>query len=172
MLPLTVVTATRPAPNLWLTSLYAGLATAVAALAFVLLFQAELPILYIPAFLLIGAGPVLGYSFATGTLGSDWRSLIGGILGFLLLILGPILWAILVGALDRTQSIGRLLLGSLLGLILGIVVFLVLGAVMGQDPAWFGFGVIMLWSVWGGTAGAAMAAWREEAIVVTEPVVE
>lgn len=160
MLPLTAMTATRPAPNLWLTSLYAGVATAVAALAFVLLFRAELPVLYIPAFLLMGAGPVLGYSFASGTLGSDWKTLVGGILGFVLLILGPILWAILVGALDRTQSILWLLLGSILGLILGIVVFLSLGSVMGQDPAWFGLGFIVGWSIWGGTSGAAMTAWR------------
>jgi hypothetical protein len=160
MLPLTAVTATRPAPNMWLTSLYAGLATAIAGLAFVLLFRAELPILYIPAFLLLGAGPVLGYSFATGTLGSDWKSLIGGILGFVLLILGPILWAILVGALDKTQRVGMLLLGSIIGLALGIAVFLSLGTVMGQDPAWFGIGFIVGWAVWGGTAGAAMIAWR------------
>lgn len=159
MLPLTAMTTTRTAPNFWLASLYGGVATAVAALAFVLLFRAELPVLYIIAFLLMGAGPVLGYSLATGTLGSDWRSLIGGILGFILLILGPILWAVLVGALDRTQSIGRLLLASIVGLILGIVVFLSLGSVMGQDPSWFGFGFIMWWAVWGGTAAAAMGAW-------------
>ncbi|MEX1019210.1 MAG: hypothetical protein WDZ49_06095 [Litorilinea sp.] len=159
MLPLTTMTATRTAPNMWLTSIYSGVITAIAGLAFVLLFKAEMPVLYIPAFLLLGAGPVLGYGFATGRLGSDWKSLIGGILGFLLLILGPILWAILVGALDKTQNVGRLLLGSVIGLILGIVVFLSLGSLMGQDPAWFGFGFIMGWAVWGGTAGATMIAW-------------
>ena len=159
MLPLTTMTATRTEPNMWLTSIYSGVITAVAGLAFVLLFQAEMPVLYIPAFLLLGAGPVLGYGFATGRLGSDWKSLIGGILGFLLLILGPILWAILVGALDKTQSVGRLLLGSIVGLILGIVVFLSLGSLMGQDLSWFGFGFIMGWAVWGGTAGAIMSAW-------------
>lgn len=164
MLPLTAMTAARPATNVWTASLYAGLATAIAAIATSLLFQAEIPVLYILAFLLIGAGPVVGYGIAGGTLGSDWKPLVGGIVSFILLVLGFILWPILVGALSKTQSIGKLFIGSLIGIVLGIIVFLIAASTIGQNPAWIATGFTLLWSVWGGACGAAMAAWAEPAV--------
>ena len=45
--------------NVWMAAGYAGLITALLAVVFSLLFQAEQLILYIIALLLIGAGPVL-----------------------------------------------------------------------------------------------------------------
>lgn len=164
MLPLATSIIVRPSVNPWVASLYAGLATAVAAVATALLFQAEQPFLYLPAFLLIGAAPVVGYQLATGRLGSDWKSLIGGLLGFILLILGFLLWPILVGAMTRGQSVGKLFVASLIGIILGIVVFLILASVMGQDPSWVGTGFTFLWAVWGGTVGAAMAVWGDDRV--------
>jgi hypothetical protein len=165
MLSLTVVTATRPTASPVLAALYAGVATALAALATALLFQAENLVLWILAFLLIGIAPVIGYQLATGQLGSDWKPLIGGLLGFILLILGWILWPILVGAMTRGQSVGRLFLASLVGIILGIVVFLIAASAMGQNPSWISTGFILLWAVWGATVGAAMAAWGEPRLV-------
>jgi hypothetical protein len=162
MLPFVAVTATKPAEtNMWTASAYAGVITAVAAVITGLLFQTEILVLWILAFLLIGAGPVLGYQLATRRLGSEWGALVCGVLGFILLPLGFILWPILVGALSREQSILKLLAASLIGFILGAVVFGILGAVMGQDPSWVGFGFTMLWAVWGGTVGAAMVAWAD-----------
>ncbi len=161
MIPLTAVSVSNRETNPWLASVYAGVLTAIAAFATILLFRAEIPVLYILAFLLIGAGPVLGYQIATGQLGSNWKPLIGGILGFILLILGFILWPILVGALSKEHAIGKLFLGSLIGIILGIVVFLIVASAMGQDPAWLGYGFTLLWAVWGGSCGAIMTAWRQ-----------
>jgi hypothetical protein len=162
MLAFATTTATKPEANLWLAALYAGVLTAIGAVLTVLFFQAEIPVLYILAFLLIGAGPVLGYQLAMGRIASDWKAIVGGILGFILLILGFLLWPILVGALDRTQSIGRLLLGSLIGIVLGIIVFLILASTIGQNPSWIGPGFVLLWAVWGATCGAIMVAWGKE----------
>lgn len=159
MLPLTTMTASRPGANLWVASVYAGVATAVAAVATALLFQADMIALWPIAFLLIGAAPVIGVHLATGALGSDWKPVIGGLLGFILLILGFILWPILVGLMGKGQSVGKLFIASLIGIILGVVVLLLVGTVMGQDPAWIGLGFTLLWSVWGGSVGAAMVAW-------------
>ena len=162
MLPLTTMAATGSESNVWRTVLYAGGITALAALATALLFRAEIPFLYIPAFLLIGAGPVLGYDLSKSQLGADWKPLIGGILGFVLLILGFILWPILVGAMSKTQSIGKLLLASIIGIVLGIIAFLILGSIMGQDPIWVLPGFTLLWAVWGGVCGGAMDAWGND----------
>ena len=161
MIPLTTMSVTNASGKTGLSAIYAGVFTAIIAYATGLLFQAEQPVLYILAFLLIGAGPVLGYQLAAGRLGSDWKALVGGILGFILLILGFILWPILVGALDKTQSIGKLLVGSIIGIILGAVVFLIMASAMGQNPGWIGPGFALLWAVWGGTCGAVMAAWKK-----------
>ena len=161
MIPLTTLTATRPTINPWMASLYAGLATAILAVITALLFQAELLVLYIIAFLLIGAGPVLGYQFATGRLG-NWGPIVGGILGFILGPLAWLLWPILVGALSREQSIGRLLLGSILGFIVGVVLFLISVSAIGQNPYTIGTSFTLLCAGWGGTCGAAMAAWRND----------
>ena len=161
MLPLTAMTAPRPSASPVMVALYSGVATAVAALATALLFQAEIVVLYLLAFLLIGVAPVIGYQLATGQLGSDWKPLIGGLLSFILLILGWILWPILVGAMTRGQSVGKLFLASLIGIILGVVVFLIAASAMGQNPGWISTGFILLWAVWGGTVGTAMAAWGD-----------
>jgi hypothetical protein len=162
MLPLAAIATTKAESNYWLGSVYAGLATAIIAVATCLTFQAELPILFIPAFLLIGIGPVLGYQFATGTLGSDWKPLIGGILGFILAPVAFIVWPLLVGALDKTQSVGKLFLGSIIGAVLGIAVFLIMLTLIGQNPYTIGLSFTMLMAVWGGSVGAAMIAWSVE----------
>ncbi len=159
MIPLTAITTPRSDTNPWLASVYAGVFTAIAAVAFVLLFQAEVPVLYILAFLLIGVGPVLGYQLATGRLGTDWKALIGGLIGSIPVI-GLILWPILVGALSSTQSVGRLFLGSIIGIILAVAVFLLIATIMGQNPSWLGLGFTLLFAVWGGVCGAFMASSR------------
>ena len=156
MLSLTAVTAAPSEKNPVRAMAYAAVFSAIIATAVALLFQAAIPFLYLPAFLLLGAAPVLGYDMAAGKLGTDWKPIIGGILGFILLFLGFILWPILVGAFSKQQSIGKLLLASIVGFILGVIVFLILGTIMGQDPVWVTPGFVLLWAVWGGTCGAAM----------------
>ena len=156
MLSLTAVTATPSDKSPWSAMAYAAVFTAIIALATALLFQAAMPILYILAFLLIGVAPVLGYSVATGRLGRDWKPLVGGFLGFLLTF---ILWPILVGALDKQQSIVKLLLASVVGFLLGVIVFLIAGTITGQNPAWVQWGWVLMWAVWGGACGWAMSAW-------------
>lgn len=161
MLPLAVLTTTRPATNMWQASLYAGLITAIIAWATSLLFQAEQLVLYVIAFLLIGAGPVLGYQLATRRLGRDWGPLIGGILSFILLILGWLLWPILVGAMGKNQSIGMLFVGSLLGFLVGVMLFLLSVTVLGQNPYSIGTSFVLLCAGWGGTCGAFMAEFEK-----------
>lgn len=163
MLPLTALSAEQPTASPVMAAVYAAIATAIVAIATALLFQAEILVLYILAFLLIGAAPVIGYQLATGRLGSDWKPLVGGFLGFILLILGWILWPILVGAMTRGQSVGKLFIASLVGFILGIVIFLIAGTIAGQDPAWVTTGFTLCCAVWGATVGAAMAAWGSPA---------
>ncbi len=159
MLLLTAMTAERPSASPLMAAIYAGVATAIVAFATALLFQAEILVLFILAFLLIGVAPVIGYQLAAGKLGSDWRPLIGGFLGFILLILGWILWPILVGAMTKGQSIGKLFVASLVGFILGVIVLLLVGTVAGQNPSWISTGFVLCCAVWGGTVGTAMAAW-------------
>jgi hypothetical protein len=161
MLPLTVATAARPTnASPWIAFLYAAVATSIAAVATSLLFTAEILILYLLAFLLIGAGPVVGYLLATGQLGSDWRPIIGGILSFILLPLGWLLWPVLVGAMSRQHSIGRLLLATILGIIVGIVLFLISVTAIGQNPYTIWLSFTLLCVGWGGTCGALMTVWR------------
>jgi hypothetical protein len=144
-----------------MSGLYAAVATAIAAVAVGLLFQAEIVWLYLLAFLLLGAAPVIGYQLATGQLGSDWKPLIGGLLSYILLILGWILWPILVGSMTKGQSVGKLFIASIGGIILGFVAFLILGSIMGQDPSWVMIGWTVMWAIWGAACGAAMVAWGE-----------
>lgn len=171
MLSFTAVTTAPEKQSPWMATGLAALISAVIALVTALLFQsARSPlvlVLYVIAFLLIGAAPVLGYSIAHGKLGREWKPLIGGIVGFILTF---ILWPILVGALDKSQSIGRLLLASVVGFIIGVGGLLLLGTIAGQDPAWFQWGWVILWALWGGACGWAMSAWSkpEEAVVVTQ----
>lgn len=153
---MTTAVASKPAANTTMTALYAAIFTAIAAIAFVLLFSAGILWLWIPAFLLFGAGPVLGYQFATGKLGSDWKSILGGVLGFILLPLGFLLWPILVGLLTKGQSVGKLLLWSVVGFLVGAAVWLIVGTLFGQNPVWVGPGWVAGWAVWGAFAGAAM----------------
>ena len=153
---LTATTASESKSNFWLTSLYAGLATAIIAFLAGLSLQWEMPFLYIPIYLLIGIGPVLGYQFAAGKLG-EWKPLVGGFLGFILPVFG---WPILVGLMSKEQSVGKLLLASILGAVLSICAFLVLASAIGQNPYWIGTGFAVAMAVWGGTVGAAMDAWR------------
>jgi hypothetical protein len=54
----------RPAASPLMASLYGGVATGLIGAAFMMLLSAKLPILYGLAFILIGAGPVLGYQLA------------------------------------------------------------------------------------------------------------
>lgn len=189
MLPFTASTASNSSSssNLWLSSLLAGVVTAVFGFLFVLFFRQENLALYAISLLLIGTGPVIGYGIASGRfsipgvigglIGSILLSLlligaitwpfmiatqgaVGIIGGAVVLIISVLLWAILVGAMDRSQSVGRLLLGSIIGAVLAGVVFLLVATAMGQDPSWLGLGVILLVAVWGGTCGAAMSAWE------------
>jgi hypothetical protein len=149
----------RPATSPLMASLYGGVASGLIAAASGFLLGTNLPVLYIAAFLLIGIGPVIGYQLAAGKLGQDWASLVGGFLGFILPVISQIiLWPLLVWAFNRSYAFSKLWLGSLLGFILGIAGFFVIGLMIGQDPAWVGFGWAMLWALWGGTIAAFMAA--------------
>ncbi len=156
MVSTSTATEARPATNPWMASLYAGLFTAVAAIILSFLFQANTGWLWVLSMLLAGAAPVLGYQLATGRFGSDWKSILGGLIGGIP-ALSIILWPVFVGLLTRGQSVLWLFLWSICGIVLGIVVFLLLGGIMGQDPSWVGFGTVMALSVWGGTVGAGMA---------------
>ena len=153
MIPLTTMTASKENASPWMGALYAAIFTAIIAFIFVFTLQAEMPFLYIPAFMLIGIGPVLGYQMALGKIGSDWKAVLGGFLGFLIPGLSIILWPVAVGLLDRTQSIGRLFLGSLVGVILAAIGFFGLATVMGQNPSWFGTGFAVALALWGAALG-------------------
>ena len=153
-------TRSRPLGNPWLASIYAGVLTAIAAYAASYFLQADQLIPFGVALLLTGIGPVLGYAFASGRVGASIGGVIGGIIGAIPVI-GVILWPILVGAFMRTQSIGKLFVGSIIGLILGLAVFFGMATAMGQDPSWFGAGFIALFAVWGGATAAFMTAWAK-----------
>lgn len=153
----------RPSTNPWMASLYGGVASGLIAAASGLLLGTNMPVLYILAFILIGAGPVIGYQLAAGKLGQDWKTLIGGIIGFILPVLSQvILWPLLVWAFNRSFAFGKLWLGSLIGFILGVIGFFIIGLMIGQDPAWVGFGWAMLWALWGGTVAAFMTSAARE----------
>jgi hypothetical protein len=141
----------------WMASVYGGVITAIIAIAFSFLLPMSMPVLWILALLLIGVGPVLGYQLAAGKLGSDWKAIIGGILGSIIPIIGQlILWPLFVWLLSRQFKFGRLFLGSLLGLVLGFAVFFGYGLMMGQDPSWVGPAWAIAAGLWGGSAAAFM----------------
>jgi hypothetical protein len=106
-----------------------------------------------------------GQQLAAGKLGQDWKSLLGGVVGFILPVVSSlILWPLLVWLFNRSFGFGMLWLGSLLGLILGVAGFFAVGlSYRGQDPAWGRFGGGRVWrSLWqrgrlhgGGGAGPA-----------------
>jgi hypothetical protein len=156
MIPLAAMTMTRPTANPWLASVYAGVISAIFAAIATFLF-ANNAIIAAIIYLLSGVGPVIGYQLATRR-SFNVMSIIGAIIGSIPII---ILWPILVGALTRGQSIGKLLLANIIANILAWAVFLILGSVMGQDPSWFPFGFTLAVAVWGGAMGAMMTAWAE-----------
>ncbi|MCY4409112.1 MAG: hypothetical protein OXC27_01515 [Caldilineaceae bacterium] len=181
---MTILTATSVAQTSterWKASLYAALAAAVVSLLMVLL--RGVPVLGALLGIVIGAAPIVGYDFARGALGENWRPVIGGLIGAVAFVIGialpgvftddfgfvvagvpisiltVIIWPIVVGAMSPNQSILKLLLASIIGLILAwIVAFLAAG----QDPtSWPGIAAILFWAVWGGTVGAALSAWSK-----------
>jgi hypothetical protein len=151
--------------NPWMASVYGGVITAIIAIAFHFLLPMNMPILYIPALLLIGVGPVLGYQLAAGKLGSGWGALVGGILGSIIPIIGQwLLWPLFVWLFDRKFSLGRLYLGSTIGIILGFVVFFLIATLMGQNPyAWVGLAWVLGASMWGGASAAFMTGSEADA---------
>ena len=158
----TTITTAQPVAvrrvNPWMASLYGGLVTAVIAVIFSLLLPTNQPILYSLALLLLGIGPVLGYQVAAGKLGSEWGTIIGGILGSIIPIVSQLLlWPLFVWLFNRRLPLGRMYLGSLIGIILAFVVFFGIGFLMGQDPyAWTGLAWALAASAWGGSAAAGM----------------
>jgi len=157
MIPLTTMSATRPGSP-WLASIYAGILAAVAAYAATYFLQSDQLVPFVVALLLTGAGPVLGYAFATGRIGGSIGGMIGGIIGAIP-VFGIILWPILVGALTRSQSIGKLFIGNIIALVIGFAIFFAMASTMGQDPSWFNGGFILLFAFWAGACGAIMTAW-------------
>lgn len=161
MIPLATMRAERPSGNAFLASIYAGVLTALIAYAAVYFLQNNQLMYFGIALLLTGIGPVLGYAFASGRVGASIPGLIGGIIGSIIPVVSILLWPILVGAFTKTQSVGKLLVGSIIGAILGAAVFFGMASAMGQDPSWFGAGVIVTFAVWGGACGAIMTAWAK-----------
>ncbi len=181
---MTILTATSVAQtndDRWKASMYAALAAAVVSLLMVLL--KGVPVLGALLGIVIGAAPIVGYDFARGALGENWRPVIAGLIGNVLFVVGivlpgvftedigfvvvgllvsiltAIIWPIVVGAMSPNHSIGKLLLASIIGLILGLIAWFV---VAGQDPtSWPGIAAILFWAVWGGTVGAALSAWSK-----------
>ena len=181
---MTILTATSVAQtndDRWKAAMYAALAAAVVSLLMVLL--KGVPVLGALLGIVIGAAPIVGYDFARGALGENWRPVIAGLIGNVLFVVGivlpgvftedigfvvvglivsiltAIIWPIVVGAMSPNHSIGKLLLASIIGLILGLIVYVV---VAGQDPtSWPGIAAVLFWAVWGGTVGAALSAWSK-----------
>ena len=181
---MTILTATSVAQTSterWKASLYAALAAAVVALLMVLL--RGVPVLGALLGIVIGAAPIVGYDYARGALGENWRPVIAGLIGAVAFVIGialpavftddfgfvvaglpisiltVIIWPIVVGAMSPNQSIWRLLLASIIGLILGLIVYFIAA---GQDPtSWPGIASILFWAFWGGTVGAALSAWSK-----------
>jgi hypothetical protein len=152
--------------NPWMASIYGGVITAIIAIAFHFLLPMNQPILWGLALLLIGVGPVLGYQLAAGNLGSDWKTIIGGILGSIVPILGQLLlWPLFVWLFNRSFSLGRLYLGSIIGMVLGIAVFFLIATLMGQDPyTWVGLAWTLAASMWGGATAAFMTGGEADAV--------
>lgn len=152
----------RPLSTAWFlvasVSTAGGLITALLALSFSLLLPTSLPILWIPALLSMGVGPVLGSLLATSRIRSNWKELIGGFVGSLIPIIGLlVVWPIAVKWCNRKYSFERLLLGSLLGMILGAIVAIGIGLLMGENPyLWVGPAWVMGAAMWGGAAAASM----------------
>jgi hypothetical protein len=148
-----------------MAALWGGIITAVIAAVVGLLVGMKQPILYIPALLLIGVGPVLGFQLAARHLGWDWKTIVGGIIASIIPALTQIiLWPLFVWLFNRKFSFLKLWGGSLLGLVLGVIVWYIIAFTMGQNPdAWWSLAWTLALSIWGGTAAAFMvAAYRGE----------
>ena len=181
MTMLTATSVAQTSTERWKASLYAALAAAVVSLLMVLLKGVR--VLGALLGVVIGAAPIIGYDFARGALGENWRPVIGGLIGNVAFVVGialpavftddfgfvvagipisiitVILWPIVVGAMSPNQTIWKLLVASLIGLILAWVVSFFAA---GQDPtSWPGIAAILFWAVWGGTVGAALSAWSK-----------
>lgn len=160
MIPLTAMSAVRRG-NPWVASVYAGIITAIIAYVATLLLQADQLIPFVVLLLLAGAGPVLGYALASGRVLGSIGGIIGGTIGAIPVV-SIILWPILVGVLMWwSQSIGKLFLANLIGIIVSLALFFALATNIGQDPAWFTLGFVVLMAVWGAICGAAMTAWAK-----------
>ncbi len=177
MIPLTAMSASKSGSNLWISSLAAAVVTAV--LAAVMVYTVDMPVVPALLGLLIGAGPIIGYDLARGSFGSNWKPVIGGIIGFIIFVAAIflpgetfgiiaavagllstlIIWPIVVGAMSPSHSIGKLWIASLLGLIIGLAV---VSAVAGQDPdSWLKTAGVLFFACWGGTVGAALSSWSK-----------
>lgn len=177
MIPLTAMSASKSGSSLWISSLAAAIVTAV--LAAVMVYTVGMPVVPALLGLLIGAGPIIGYDLARGSFGSNWKPLIGGIIGFIIFVAAIflpgetfgiiaavagllstlIIWPIVVGAMSPSHSIGKLWIASLLGLIIGLAV---VSAVAGQDPdSWLKMAGVLFFACWGGTVGAALSSWSK-----------
>lgn len=171
------MSATKSGGNLWIASLAAAIVTAVVAAAMV--YTTGMAVVPALLGLLIGAAPIIGYDLVRGGFGSNWKPVIGGIVGFILFVAAIFLpgetfgivaavagllstlliWPIVVGAMSPSHSIGKLWIASLLGLIIGLAV---VSAVAGQDPnSWLKTAGVLFFACWGGTVGAALSAWSK-----------
>ena len=178
---LTAATVAETNSERWKAPLYAAVAAAVVALLMSLL--QGVAVLGGLLGIVIGAAPIVGYDFARGALGQNWRPVIAGLIGNILFIaavvlpgvftadigfvvvglvvsiLSAIIWPIVVGAMSPNQSIGKLLLASIIGLIIGFIVYFIAA---GQNPnSWPTVATTLYWAVWGAAVGWALSAWSK-----------
>ena len=180
---LTVMSFARANDERLNASMYAGLYAALVSLP-LLWFLDGRPVMSAFLGILIGAAPVVGYDVARGVFCAEKRLIIAGLIGYtpfatsilflnedrasvymvraLFNLLPFILWPIVVGAISKNQSMGRLLGASLIGVILGTIVTLVAMSAFGGDP-YFDSGILvfLIFSIWGGTVAAALSAWSK-----------
>lgn len=169
----------------WKAPLFAALAAAIVALLMALLHG--VPVLGGLLGIVIGAAPIVGYDYARGALGQNWRPVIAGLIGHIFFVVGivlpgvftedfgfvvaglpigiltAILWPIVVGAMSPNLSIGKLLLASIIGLLLGYIVNLaIVLPLFGQNPSiWPAVAAILFWAVWAACVGWALNAWSK-----------
>jgi len=159
MIPLTTMTASqsdadqKSDANPWMGALYAAIFTGVIAFLTTLGIASEKPFLYIPAFLLIGIGPVLGYQLAMGQFAKDWKAILGGLLGFIIPLVSIILWPILVGVMAELQALPIHSDYQFQHRIENNPVSCRRQENMGQNPSWIGTGFAVAMAVWGATIG-------------------